>query len=624
MPSLSTWFGEDPNSPTSKSILNGSIITRSSTDKSIILGPTKTNFASSLYGGLKRTDDGSNLTKNQQSSSRHNRQLDNNNNSIKEYRSPRGPSYMGEKGFSHRSAADKPSSSDRKYNNMGSPPHTKRNDRFNNNNNINDIKGRRDQQSNRSNHKHNNNYHEDTERVPEWMDYTPEPENDSKDDDMQAQFANDLEQWKSNMKKRDGIAEPAVKTVAVVEKKLEESLSTLSLQPQESLAFFEEEQQQRRDNKGGSRFAKFFAKREEPEEVNQQPRSISLNDLFQGPTSSSSSSQVPQQHYRNQQSMMHQQQQQQQQQQAQQQALQQQQAQQQAQQLAQQQAQQQQQQQQQQHQQQAQQQQRVFSEQDILKSLGATKKNQEIVNEDAMGFNRVLQILSQPKPSLPNNEMSPQINHVKGSPSMMTGSPSDKSSTVSNRFGNNLPTSVLRQMSARSSEGRSPSLQSTKTSTTPMGYSNGMKLQQQQQQQHIPPHLQHGMPPQQQQPYFPYQQQQQQQQSQQPYSPGPMMDQRTFEQLAQFNGELHRGPPPPHFNNRNVTPNNEPFLPHMMMPPPLPPTGQRPMMTPPLHLQQQQMQLHMQPQPQRFPLQQRGDMMMPPHVMANGRVYFSN
>ncbi|KAI9251138.1 hypothetical protein EDC94DRAFT_526749 [Helicostylum pulchrum] len=466
---------------------------------------------------------------------------------------------------------------------MGSPPHTKRNDRFNNNN-INDVKGRRDQQSNRSSHKHNNNYHEDTERVPEWMDYTPEPENDSKDDDMQAQFANDLEQWKSNMKKRDGITEPAaVKTVAVVEKKLDESLSALSLQPHDSSAFFEEEQQQqqRRDNKGGSRFAKFFAKREEPEEVNQQPRSISLNDLFQGPTSSSSSSLSSQQQQQN----IHQ------------------------------------------HQQQQQniQQQRVFSEQDILKSLGATKKNQEIVNEDAMGFNRVLQILSQPKPSLPNNEMSPQINHVKGSPSMMTGSPSDKSSTVSNRFGNNLPTSVLRQMSARSSEGRSPSLQSAKSSTTPMGYSNGMKIQ----QQHIPPHLQHGMPPpppqqQQQQPYFPYQQQQ----SQQPYSPGPMMDQRTFEQLAQFNGDLHRGPPPPHFNNRNVTPNNDPFLPHMMMPPPPPPplapTGQRPMMTPPLHLQQQQMQLHMQPQQQRFPLQQRGDMMMPPHVMANGRVYFSN
>lgn len=50
---------------------------------------------------------------------------------------------MGEKGFSHRSAVDKPSS-DRKYNNnMGSPPHNhnnKRNDRYNN---INDIKGGR-------------------------------------------------------------------------------------------------------------------------------------------------------------------------------------------------------------------------------------------------------------------------------------------------------------------------------------------------------------------------------------------------------------------------------------------------------------------------------------------------
>lgn len=71
-------------------------------------------------------------------------------NNIKDYRTPRGPSYMGEKGFSHRSSqVDKPSSADnRKYNNnnnnnMGSPPqstHGKRTDRYN----MNDMKGRRD------------------------------------------------------------------------------------------------------------------------------------------------------------------------------------------------------------------------------------------------------------------------------------------------------------------------------------------------------------------------------------------------------------------------------------------------------------------------------------------------
>jgi hypothetical protein len=66
---------EDANSPTPKSILNGTVITRaagkvdpidddddilainnrlpSCIDKSIVLGPTKTNFASSLHSGLK-------------------------------------------------------------------------------------------------------------------------------------------------------------------------------------------------------------------------------------------------------------------------------------------------------------------------------------------------------------------------------------------------------------------------------------------------------------------------------------------------------------------------------------------------------------------------------------------
>jgi hypothetical protein len=47
----------------------------------------------------------------------------NNNTGLKEYRSPRGPSFMGEKGFSH----NKPS--DRKF--MGSSPPNKRNERYN-------------------------------------------------------------------------------------------------------------------------------------------------------------------------------------------------------------------------------------------------------------------------------------------------------------------------------------------------------------------------------------------------------------------------------------------------------------------------------------------------------------
>ncbi len=112
----------------------------------------------------------------------------------------------------------------------------------------------------------------------------------------------------------------------------------------------------RRDNQTGSRFAKFFAKREgEEEEVVQkeptiEPRSISVNDLF-------GNNGITHQH--------------------------------------------------QQHLQQQQKQQpiennnnvRVLSEDDILQSLGAKKNssNDKPVMNDAIGFNRVLQILSQPK-----------------------------------------------------------------------------------------------------------------------------------------------------------------------------------------------------------------------------------
>ncbi|CAO3653959.1 unnamed protein product [Mucor fragilis] len=660
---------EDPDSPACKNILNGSIIARTPTDKSIILGPTKTNFASSLYGGLKRADEGPNMSKPPQSnSSRHNhRQLDerSSNTGIKEYRSPRGPSYMGEKGFSHRTDNSKPSS-DRKF--MGSSPPPHNNKRYNNNERINDMKngnnGRREylhnntssnnnrsngrsNNNNTSNHHHNSYQDADAERVPEWMDYTPEVEVEANDEDIQAQFANDLEAWKSNMKKRDGINEHPV--VAKPEKKVEESLETLSLEPKqaEPLSFFEEtstEQQPRREQKGGSRFAKFFAKREEPittavveapvqpqESTSAQPRSISLNDLFQGPPQPAAAAAAPtqaaaspaathqfkQQHQHQTPLPQHLQQLQMQQQQL--------------------------------HQQQQQQQQqqnvRVFSEEDILKSLGAKKANNEPKgnqNEDAMGFNRVLQILSQPKPSLPHNNnsgeddlqgSSPKVN--KGSP-LMTGSPFDNkpssstssTSSVSNRFGSNLPTSVLRQMSARSSEGRSPSLQSTK-STPPI---SNTRYSPAAMKQHLPPHIQQQQQQQQQQQpqqhaqmpngiplppqYFAYQQP--------PYSPQPpMMDHRAFEQLVQFNnGDMPppppRGmPPPPHLRNGN---SSDYLPPHMMMPPLLPP-GQRPMMTPPPpHFTQQQM-LHMQQGQPRFPLQQQQQQQqqpIPPHVMANG------
>jgi hypothetical protein len=100
----------------------------------------------------------------------------------------------------------------------------------------------------------------------------------------------------------------------------------------------------RRDNQTGSRFAKFFAKREEDEEEEEkekeigiEPRSISVNDLF-------GNGRISQQSTENSNNV------------------------------------------------------RVLSEDDILRSLGAKKKSDDVDdNTDAIGFNRVLQILSQPK-----------------------------------------------------------------------------------------------------------------------------------------------------------------------------------------------------------------------------------
>ncbi|KAI8980315.1 hypothetical protein BDB01DRAFT_836845 [Pilobolus umbonatus] len=649
MPSLLSWFGEDPDLPSSKNILNSSIITRTSNDKSIVLGPTKTNFASSLYGGLKKTDE---LPK--QSSSRHSRQLDDSRTtSIKEYRAPRGPSYMGDKGFSHRSSDNNSSKSDRKF--MSSPPnhHNKRDRYSNNTNNTNDrnneIKGRHTH--NMHNNRRNIQYQEyDTqERLPEWMDYSPETETEVKDEKNQSQFANDLEAWKSNMKKKDGV-ETAV--VMKTEKKVEEVFSTMTIaEPvptttqQELSGFFEENLNvalngTRDAQKSGSRFAKFFAKREDSVPENVQPRTITLNDLFKSPTTNTEAP-TPQ-HYNGQPEHVNQ-----------------------PTNL------------------------RVFSEDDILKSLGAKKSvmpEQGNTNDEAMGFNKVLQILSQPKPTFMNNNApsdtenkhnnSPSINNNQSmnhsnnqsmnhsnsqstnhsnsqsmnhstSQSMNTanqpmnhtnsninnqsmnhtnnhinnnhlqhnnmnaldGSSSMTGSSVSihgeevktpkmpNRFGNNLPTSVLRQMSARSSESRSPSLPSTK----PMNYSHPSPIKTQ-----VPINFSspNNMPPQ-----YPYLYRQQYP------NPPPIMDHPTFEQLIQFNnGDMAaRGMLPPHFNQQTMDPSFLPHgIPHM---PPIPPGAPRPMMPPPHHLP-----LHLQPQPPRFPLQR--EMMhpnvMPPHVMSNG------
>ncbi|KAI8377664.1 uncharacterized protein BYT42DRAFT_352312 [Radiomyces spectabilis] len=485
MPSLSVWFGEDPSSA-NKAILNGAVIPRA-IDKSIVLGPPKTNFASSLYGGLKRSEDNA-LSKPSYTSSssfaRH-RQTDESRNrdyGLKEHRPLRGPSHVGEKGFPHRDR-ERRTSTHGPSSQLNSKRHP--NDRFNDRSMNGDTpRGRREYSRDapmRGNRPHGQGSYNDSERVPEWLDYSPEAEEDEtkgqattlEEDDAQAKFANDLEAWKSSMKKRD--LDEAGKTSPSMPQKpidaVDQVFSSAPLEapfatpPSDGLvdSFFDSNLSPM-PAKGGSRFAKFFAKREESSSntsatpVNEMspaadspsnPKSITLNDLFKGGSPTV----------------------------------------------------------------------RALSEEDVLRSLGASKSpSQESQSispaENAMGFNRVLQILSQPKPIMTTSgKSSPsrrpltladienqtkemhirspkqdkQETYSQGTPSPRFGpapaldktmanqenqetenkdtTPAHKPKNVTSRFAGNLPTSVLRQMSAKSSESRSPSIVSSKSVT---------------------------------------------------------------------------------------------------------------------------------------------------------------
>ncbi|KAI9307881.1 hypothetical protein BJ944DRAFT_285886 [Cunninghamella echinulata] len=499
---------------------------------------------------------------------------------------PRGPSYANDKGFHHHNRQDKNGLERRTSNPYGQPTHGKRfhHDRFGDRSSINNpSSGRREfhrdnRMNNRSN-QFNNNEEQSQERLPEWMDYdaksTPGSENKV---ETQTEFINDLEAWKSNMKKKNGVED---NTIITTSKEVEnektpskikndkqsannmddllDGFSTLEMTSSTTLVFeglgttkptfidpTSASASEASSSMRGSRFAKFFAKREEtshppspsfsqpqqsqsppPQQQhkisdpvllnsnknnssnneNLQPRSISLNDLFnannatpnhlpslpqqqQSPPSSSNNplqglipnitgtydntvsvSAVDQRPSNT----------------------------------------------------------RVLSEDDILQTLGAKKtishpeQPSSDSNANAMGFNRVLQILSQPKPTvLPteingsskaqsvkneNNDMAQEKTetsneHITTSASktaisddtasisspkltadnerintteqlppqqqqqqqQQQSTPTMKSKTVGNLFGGSLPTSVLRQMSARSSsDGRSPSLSSNKS-----------------------------------------------------------------------------------------------------------------------------------------------------------------
>lgn len=64
---------------------------------------------------------------------------------------------------------------------------------------------------NKSN-QYNNNEDQSQERIPEWMDYDAKdtPTSESKVE-SQTEFINDLEAWKSDMKKKNGLENSATK-----------------------------------------------------------------------------------------------------------------------------------------------------------------------------------------------------------------------------------------------------------------------------------------------------------------------------------------------------------------------------------------------------------------------------
>ncbi|KAF7728734.1 hypothetical protein EC973_005571 [Apophysomyces ossiformis] len=786
MPPLSSWFGDETNAPISKNILNGIIISRASVvlapmhslDKSIILGPTKTNFASSLYGGLKRSDEASSSTPTKShvqspsvSRQRHNDDTRLREHHTKEHRILRGTAYPGEKGFHRDRGIEKQERRSHPFNGQYTlSPTSATNKRHHHDRYGNRVagtnesaKGRRDnvkeQQSStrpitgKASHSTPTSDDRTSERLPEWMDYNPnyEPEKGdsglSRELDMKAEFANDLEVWKSNMKQRDmkssdnssakkddfGALPKFTQSNTIPKGELglwgrykyltlmgqidtppsgniDELLAIGSIDLTSALgtpqhdglisSFFDASNPsspyipRREPSKGSSRFAKFFAQREESTQeqrtenaTSAQPRSISLEDLFQG----QGGQQMPLTEKPKLESTLNgmdetrkgspspagi----------------------------------------------------RMLSEAEVLQTLGAQKSSSQeqpktTTNDNAMGFNRVLQILSQPKPTVPpqpssgseldrllsrhdidepkangseketgpsrkETELAPASERSDASqgglsspasirlnalsPKTMeeasrspTQKPTEQARTesneeltakpkaVSNLFGGNLPTSVLRQMSARSSEGRSPSMGSNKSTASSITGRHGSNTASPSLSSRSPATVKltmtsNVMSNSQQQPAsspgtYPYTNAYQRMPPSSGYplpGGGMSMDHpvRSFDQLLQYgegvpsvalqnaarsgmNGPVNpmMAPPISYAQQQPM----EQFMPPHMMPPMMPPMPMRPMMPPhhiPPHLQG------------RFPAQR--DILPPnesfgmnmanmlPHVVTNGKYYW--
>ncbi|ORX56932.1 hypothetical protein DM01DRAFT_1406377 [Hesseltinella vesiculosa] len=425
MPPLTTWFGEEAGSPTmAKLLLNGSLPTNQPQPqqpqqhdiKDTALYPPKTNFASSLYGGMKRSMENQynvkaspgRIRQSEDSNRQHRRGFDKNgyhntNNSNNNSNSNSSNNNNNKQGYVSY------------HNNHG-------NLQNNTNNNSNNHRRHNDRIAGRKEYPrpHHGRIDNTDNHVPEWMDYNPEDKNDK---------MKDLEAWKSSMKQKEALEKAQEEVVhtppqdhpstptSIFESpdatpfgqaspgfnKVDQLFSNLDI----SSSLFEKSSTE--SNKRGSRFAKFFNKRDEEPLAT---KSISVNDLFQPPPPASPK--------------------------------------------------------------------RALSEEELLQSFGANRTPTSEL--PTMGFDKVLQILSQPKPKVhsppqPSTEStgpSPPLaapavdlpaavqeqahqppHHLLSQPLRPHPmSPSKADSPVIKPKFANLPTSVLRQMTR---DKRSPS-----------------------------------------------------------------------------------------------------------------------------------------------------------------------
>ncbi|KAI9318482.1 hypothetical protein BX666DRAFT_2025936 [Dichotomocladium elegans] len=498
MPPLSSWFSEDPDTLISKNILNGSAPTRSS-DKNVLLAPNKSVFSSAAYG--KRQEESSNTR------SSHTSLVSRQRHAADEFRAR-------DYGLSSKDARP-PRSAEKSYTNRGNDKTERRSTPSQHSTtSLNNKRQQQQQQANSTNdagrHRRDsrtarsaatdNTTSRSSDRLPEWMDYSPTVDSKSHTIEKSKQSRqntrpetiNDLEAWKRNMKQKEsgnGNNPPPEKDAAdevirngKTDLDLTLGIGGLDLQ---SPAFLPQQQQQRQiqtldflsvnitEGTGalstvssrlerGSRFAKFFAKRDEeahtyPVQSEPQSRSITVQDLFRGVEGQATASeptvdmhlQQPAQFVASEPTI-------------------------------------------------ASPGTRMLSEEEVMLTLGAKKSSPStqlnpLTSGDALGFDKVLQILSQPKPTAANQQPQRPLGNLIEKDGDMNENPSIDADDVSSpnsasaekqmptegnhhqphqiqkpkiansRFAGNLPTSVLRQMSARSSEGRSPSLSSNRS-----------------------------------------------------------------------------------------------------------------------------------------------------------------